>query len=230
MNAFYDEKLEEQEKRLSVLTESVVSSLKEKYQESSEREVSEEKTKEDPKSARMQHRSLPSLDWRDLMKRITRKASSMEERASSESPKQTVLDVDELDADDPDALVRDKSEVKQIAVADSIQRALVDQYRTSKLLQNYAILNYTGFVKIVKKHNKSLPNRKGKFKSLTQASNICDEGRAIEKLAERLELRYANWFCDGNHREAHAQLLPKRGGRCSIGYVQSKTNLPGVWI
>ena len=126
---------------------------------------------------------------------------------------QKLLDVDELDGDDPDSLARDKHEVKKIAVADSIQRALVDQYRTAQLLKNFAIMNYTGFIKIVKKHDKQLPLRKGRFKALTQASNICNEGKAVENLAERLELRYANWFCDGNHREAHAQLLPKRGGK-----------------
>lgn len=227
VNAFYDRKLEEQENRISLLTENVVSGLREKYQDATGKQLNtaaagEEKTEDDAfgfspvttrekKAPQATSNALTSLDWRELVKRMTRKNSPGSER-EEKMKTQTVLDVDELDGDDPDSLVRDKQEVKKIAVADSIQRALVDQYRTAQLLKNFAIMNYTGFIKIAKKHDKALKHRKGRFKATTEASNICNEGKAVEKLAERLEMRYANWFCDGNHREAHAQLLPKKGG------------------
>lgn len=184
VNNFYNSKMEEQEKRLSLLTENVVQSLREKYEAENHplRKTHEEEAMEGDHggmpvsaTATVHRRGVSSLAWRDLVNRITGK-NSTSTAASTESQAQTLLDVDELDGDDPDSLVRDKHEVKKIAVADSIQRALVDQYRTSQLLKNYAIMNYTGFVKIVKKHDKTLPHRKGKFKSLTVASNICNEG------------------------------------------------------
>lgn len=235
MNEFYDQKLEELEKRLSLLTENVVTSLREKYQDPNKsakpQRKGEERTPDPdfvpisplPASGKLEakekkkHGSLPSVDWREIVARITKTQRSS---LSDHDKESKLIDVDELDADDPDSLVRDKSEVKKIAEADSIQRALVDQYRTAKLLHNFAIMNYTGFIKIAKKHDKTLPHRKGRFKTLTKASNICDEGKAVERLAQRLELRYANWFCEGNHREAIAQLLPKRGDGLETDWSQ----------
>jgi SPX domain protein involved in polyphosphate accumulation len=81
-------------------------------------------------------------------------------------------------------------------------------------------MNYTGVVKIVKKHDKSLPHRKGHFKALTQPSSICGEGNVVEQLAQRIEKKYANWFCDGNMREAYAQLLPKKGDGLDTDWSQ----------
>jgi len=40
----------------------------------------------------------------------------------------------------------------------SLQRAMREIYRDAKLLQNFGIINYTGFVKILKKHDKMLAN------------------------------------------------------------------------
>ena len=108
----------------------------------------------------------------------------------------------------------------KLGEADSIKRALIDQYRTSKLLHNYAIMNYTGFVKIVKKHDKTLPEKKGRYKATIAAKNLCEEGRAVEELSERYEKYYANWFCDGDVRSAHAQMLPKRGDGLEMDWSQ----------
>ena len=59
----------------------------------------------------------------------------------------------------------------------------------------------------------------------------------VEKFAERVELRYANWFCDGNHREAIAQLLPKRGdgletdwSQLRLGYRMGMCAVLGLWV
>jgi len=223
--------LEELEKRLSLLTENVIQSVKEKHQEAAKKSgdpipISPGPAGTTENSHHAKHPSKPSVDWRELISRITRKQSSAvsdPERSGDDRKWQAVADVDELDeldADDPDQLLRDKSAIKKIAEADSIQRALVDHYRQAKLLHNYAIMNYTGFVKIAKKHDKTLKERKGRYKTLTQGSNICDEGNAVEKLAQRLEMRYANWFCDGNRREAYAQLLPKRGDGLEADWSQ----------
>jgi SPX domain len=221
VNSFYDAKVEELEKHLALLTESVVTSLRERQEGERLESTRQDRASDDggsetispfpPASRKKQqksiHKKIPSVDWRDLVARITGKTSTS---IPAEEVPQAVLDVDELYADDLDSVLR-KSQVKMIAEADSIQRALVDQYRTAKLLHNFALMNYTGFVKIVKKHDKSLPHRKGRFKALTQAANICGEGLVVEQLSQRIELRYAHWFCDGNSREANAQLLPKKG-------------------
>ena len=256
MNTFYDTKLEELEKRLSHLTDSVVSSLRDKYDPSRKPSMSEDDDKKhygdslpptpkgtpkqgDTENDGKKHVRLPSLDWRELMSRLVKKSSSSEHGRGEDKNlvHRPVLNIDELDGDGPDALVRDKIEVKKISEADSIQRALVDQYRSSKLLHNFAIMNYTGFVKIAKKHDKTLPHRKGKFKELTQPHNICDEGKGVEKLSQKLELRYANWFCDGNSREAMAQLLPKRGdgletdwSQLRLGYRMGMCAVLGLWV
>ena len=103
---------------------------------------------------------------------------------------------------------------------DSIKRALIDQYRTAKLLHNFALMNYTACVKIVKKHDKTIPEAKGKYKSATQSKNLCNEGKAVDELANRLEKFFAIWFTDGDVRDAHAQMLPKRGDGLEMDWTQ----------
>ena len=83
-----------------------------------------------------------------------------------------------LGDDDPDS--------QRLKESDSIQRAMADIYRTAKLLHNFAILNYTGFVKIVKKHDKTFKEYKGKYKSLIEASNVCNEGKDVEMLSDKM--------------------------------------------
>ena len=232
VNNFYNSKLEELEKRLSLLTENVVASLKEKNKtaelanvpnvilEGDERELDSPFQPGSPtayQNAKKRGRK-PSMDWRDIVSRLRRKGSS-DSDDKLEKANQAVADLDELEGEG-ELYHGDSLKVKHIAEADSIQRALVDQYRTSKLLHNFAIMNYTGFVKIAKKHDKTLPDRKGRFKEISKGSKICDEGKAVEKLANRIERKYANWFCEGNLREAYAQLLPKRGDGLETDWSQ----------
>lgn len=74
----------------------------------------------------------------------------------------------------------DKAEYqKRVAEADSIKRSLISQYRTSKLLQNYAIINITGFVKIAKKFDKTIPEEKGKFKECLESKNMLNDGKGV---------------------------------------------------
>jgi len=144
------------------------------------------------------------------------------------------------DEDDDDDIIHGSNkalDTSKIAEADSIKRALVDQYRTAKLLLNYVIMNYTGIVKIVKKHDKTLPSNKGKYKSAIQAKNLCDEGKDVEELANKVEKYYADWFCEGNVREAHAQMLPKRGdglemdwSQLRLGYRMGMCAVLGMWV
>jgi hypothetical protein len=119
--------------------------------------------------------------------------------------------------------------------AESIQRALVDLYRTAKLLQNFCIMNYTGFVKIVKKHDKTNKENKNKYASAVQSDTICNAGKDVETLADTMEVLYANWFCDRNKVEARAQLLPKKGdglemdwSQLRLGYRMGMCSILGV--
>jgi hypothetical protein len=98
-------------------------------------------------------------------------------------------------------------------------------------------MNYTGFVKIVKKHDKTLKDRKGQFKSAIQPPKICNEGKAMDVLAEHMERLYANWFCDRNIMEARAQLLPKRGdglemdwSQLRLGYRMGMCAILALWV
>jgi hypothetical protein len=109
---------------------------------------------------------------------------------------------------------------KKAGEADSIKRALIDHYRSAKLLHNFVIMNYTGFIKIVKKHDKSIPEQKGRFKQAIDPKNLFDEGKEVEELSNRFEKYFANWFCEGDMRAAHAQMLPKRGDGLDMDWSQ----------
>ena len=97
----------------------------------------------------------------------------------------------------------------------SIKRAMDDIYRTATLLHNYSIMNYTGFVKIAKKFDKTFKEHKGLFKGIN-----CDDGKQAQVLASKMERMYADWFCDGDMREAHAQMLSKRGDGLMMDWTQ----------
>lgn len=168
VNSFYHSKLEELEKRLALLTENVITSLKEKHQaaerskmpeiifEGSENAIQSPYQGGSPPIHEREKGRKPSMDWRDLVAMLRRKTSNGSDSDEKKHQKfdQTVADLDELEGEG-ETYRGDSKLVKQIAEADSIQRALVDQYRTAKLLHNFAIMNYTGFVKIAKKHDKT---------------------------------------------------------------------------
>jgi len=103
--------------------------------------------------------------------------------------------------------------------SDSIKRALTDLHRTTMLLNNYDVMNFTGFMKIIKKHDKSFPSRKGRFKGFMKKADII-EGNESEQLGSRMEKLFADWFCDGNIREARAKMLPKRGDGLQMDWSQ----------
>ena len=103
--------------------------------------------------------------------------------------------------------------------SDSIKRALTDLHRTTMLLHNYDVMNFTGFIKIIKKHDKSFPSRKGRFKGFMKKADVI-EGNESEQLGSRMEKLFADWFCDGNVREARAKMLPKRGDGLQMDWSQ----------
>mmetsp|Transcript_17546 Transcript_17546/g.35022 ORF Transcript_17546/g.35022 Transcript_17546/m.35022 type:complete len:941 (-) Transcript_17546:116-2938(-) len=126
----------------------------------------------------------------------------------------------------------DEESLRRKLDLDSIKRAMDDIYRTAKLLHNFSIMNYTGFVKIAKKFDKTFKDHKGLFKG-----NNCDDGKKAEVLAGKMERLYANWFCDGDIREAQAQMLSKRGDglmmdwtQLRLGYRLGMCSILALWV
>jgi hypothetical protein len=141
------------------------------------------------------------------------------------------MDDDEDFEDDPEM------DEKRLAEAESIKRSLVYQYRIAKLLHNYAIMNITGFVKIVKKFDKTVPSEKGRFADALESRNLLNDGKAVDRLAEKYEQQYANWFCDGDIRAAKAQMLTKQGdglemdwSQLQLGYRMGMCAVLALWV
>ena len=138
---------------------------------------------------------------------------------------------DEDNEDDPDW------DHEDIAKAESIRRSLVDQYRVAKLLQNYAMMNVTGFVKIIKKFDKTVPSESGRFKRALESRRMLNDAKAVETLSNKYEQYYANWFCNGDMREAKAQMLVKRGdgldmdwSQLQLGYRLGMCAILALWV
>ena len=125
---------------------------------------------------------------------------------------------------------------KKMLASDSIKRAIVDLHRNVKLLENYCIMNYTGFVKIIKKHDKTIYDCKGSFSSLCAEKRFHD-AREVNKLGNKMEQVYADWFCEGNLLQARAQMLPKVGdfletdwSQLRFGYRLGMCAVLAVWV
>jgi hypothetical protein len=124
----------------------------------------------------------------------------------------------EYDSDDDD-FGKGQAEKDKSKEADSIKRALTDMHRRVKLLSNFAIINSTGFVKIVKKFCKQFPDKKDEYKEIKDGF-ICGEGARVERLSSKMEQHYANWFCGGDETEARSLLLPKKGDGLDMDWSQ----------
>jgi hypothetical protein len=263
VNTFYNSKLQELEVQLLVLKENVASSrsptikenafsskspttsiskvaasspdVEEDTEQADELETPLVQNRKKSKSHRKGKRSL------DFVHEVAFQVAQVGGRISGKEMKRSESQEALYDGDDDDNKQDEKEQKaslsRQIKEAESIQRALVDQYRTAKLLHNFAIMNYTGFVKIVKKHDKSLPRKKGRYKLAITPVNICNEGNAVEALAARMEHLYANWFCDRDVSEARAQMFPKKGdglemdwSQLRFGYRLGMCSVLGLWV
>lgn len=128
-------------------------------------------------------------------------------------------------------------EEKRAADAGMIKRFLVSQYRVAKYLHNYAMMNITGFVKIAKKFDKTIPSHAGRFQSALETRNMMDDADEVETLTKRYEQHYANWFCEGDVRAAKVQMLSKKGdvfetdwSQLRLGYRMGICAVLAVWI
>lgn len=236
VNNFYHEKLKELTGRLDFLHETVELSRISKTDGKDQKDIED--------AAYDDNEVIPSLQDMKLKESLVKSVTHISMKLMSRTkPTGPGLDLT-APQEDVSSTVKVKSKPSDkkekrahIREADSIQRALVDQYRSAKLLHNFAIMNYTGFVKIVKKHDKLNKEHKGRYNQLIRPSNICDEGKTVEALSEKMETYYANWFCDGNRSEAIAQMLPKRGdglemdwSQLRLGYRMGMCTILGLWV
>lgn len=98
------------------------------------------------------------------------------------------------------------------ATQESLKNSLVELHRLLNLLNNFALLNYTGFVKILKKHDKmfpSLPSLRREHKIRLQRYAFA-EARECRDLLRQVEQLFADLFCEGNRSVAIATLMTKK--------------------
>ncbi len=135
------------------------------------------------------------------------------------------------DDDDPDW------DQEDLVKAEKIRRNFIDQYRVAKLLKNYAMMNLTGFVKIIKKFDKTIPLEKGRFKKALDNQCMLNDAKAVDVLCGKYEKYYSEWFCNGDTREAKAQMLAKRGdgldmdwSQLQLGHRMGMCAILAVWV
>ena len=156
----------------------------------------------------------PLADMRRKL-RMSVRLSTTGSNVSSSLPSSNEFDSDDDEFGQGQSTIqKDKSKE-----ADSIKRALTDMHRRVKLLSNYAIINSTGFVKIVKKFLKQFPHKKDEYKQIKEGF-ICGEGARVDTLSSKMEQHYATWFCGGNETEARSLLLPKKGDGLDMDWSQ----------
>eukprot|EP00586_Coscinodiscus_wailesii_P022591 CAMPEP_0172520016 /NCGR_PEP_ID=MMETSP1066-20121228/291753_1 /TAXON_ID=671091 /ORGANISM="Coscinodiscus wailesii, Strain CCMP2513" /LENGTH=854 /DNA_ID=CAMNT_0013302695 /DNA_START=63 /DNA_END=2627 /DNA_ORIENTATION=- len=120
---------------------------------------------------------------------------------------------------DEDVQEKQENVFTEMSEKESLRRALTYIYRTGKLLNNYAIMNYTGFVKIIKKFDKTLPEYKNEFKEIFD-QHMISEGKDAELLTEQMERIFAKWFCAGDRNEARALIMPKKDDHLEMDWSQ----------
>jgi SPX domain-containing protein involved in vacuolar polyphosphate accumulation len=157
-----------------------------------------------------------------MRRKLQRKMHAFSKTGSKLTEENDVDDLDDLDDFELGGLTaseRSKTNEK-VKEADSIRRALTDLHRRAKLLMNYAMINSTGFIKIIKKFTKHFPENKDEYAEVLEEGFICGGGKRVRGLCSRMEQYYANWFCDGNETEARSFMLPKKGDGLNMDWSQ----------
>ena len=120
--------------------------------------------------------------------------------------------------------------------AESIKQGAVALFRDLSLLENYTMLNYTAFVKIVKKHDKMLHRRLSeKVMPIVSASPFC-RAELAHSLLKGVEVFFSEIFCNGERRVARSALMMKhredsraRGG-ASLGVRSGICVTLALWV
>jgi len=214
VDTFYGKKVIEMRERVKFLEEEVGGTVNERMPRRSTKSSSKLKSPLRSRRPRSLSKSEPS-DSED----VSASKSLLYNSDSDEDDHATSFN--ELHSLDPES--QQFSHSKNIAESDSIKRAVTDLNRTLKLLSNFAMMNYTGFVKILKKHDKSLgPESKGLHSPLLKSDDTCTfrSPKIVDDLASHLECLYASWFTDGNIHRARAQMFKKVGDGLDMDWSQ----------
>ena len=224
--SFYTTKIKELEHRLEILIENVAhsSTLAPTFVETDDQKASHKDGSvfQIPKIRRFAKvDASPKGRFQTVVNHVSKQIRKEKDilDALRKGDKELALKIELLPNDEDDELNLQNEKV--VAEANSIKRALIDQYRTANLLKNFAIINLTGFVKIIKKHDKSIPEQKGRFKEMLEPHELFNEGKEVDILIQRYERYYANWFCEGDMREATAAMLPKKGDGLKLDSIAS---------
>lgn len=103
---------------------------------------------------------------------------------------------------------------------ESMKYSLVELHRLLHQLHNFAILNYTGFIKILKKHDKLLQKslRKQHIHQYLQNYSFSN-AQECQQLIAKLETFFANCFTDGNRQVAMATLMTRKEAFIHWGHI-----------
>jgi hypothetical protein len=107
----------------------------------------------------------------------------------------------------------DKRRAKHLAPKERelIETTLMRLNRELTLLENFCIINYTGFIKILKKHDKLMPSRPLRASVLPQLEKAQFFRHArLEDIKLEVTTIFADVFCNKDKNQAAAMLLPKR--------------------
>jgi len=216
VNDLYNNVLYEMSTRLELLVENVESS---ELFETTRIEKNTLETMVRKSMMRMRSSLIPSLRWAD------------DDEGLDEVSEDEMVNLS-------DSIRRNKKKQakKVLRESDSVRRAMTDLHRRSKLLGNFAILNSTGFIKIIKKFNKKFSALKGTYADISDGF-ICGDGKGVRELSENMESLFATWFCDGQVTEAVSVLLPKKGdgldmdwSQLRLGYRLGMCSILACWV
>lgn len=172
--------------------------------------------------ARLQH---VKESVQTLRKRVKQK-SFRERMPSSMNPGQGATAANESEGNDSEGNIRKtkSSEMRELDIdvekddinlpkyalsTESLSRSCNDIYRQMNYLQNFAVMNYTGFIKIIKKHDKvtKLKTPQPILKEINEKG--FSDGKLIRDLIRDMEELYAGVFHHGNVLVARGDLLMK---------------------
>ncbi len=107
----------------------------------------------------------------------------------------------------------DMKRAKQLGAKERelIETTLIRLNREMTLLENYCIINYTGFIKILKKHDKLMPSRPLRPELLPKLEHgKFFQHQQLEAIKREVTSIFADMFCNRDKNQAAAMLLPKR--------------------
>ncbi|KAE9359677.1 hypothetical protein PF008_g2139 [Phytophthora fragariae] len=104
---------------------------------------------------------------------------------------------------------------------ESLKNSLVELHRLLHLLHNFALLNYTGFVKILKRYEKiaSFPAEQREQQKAKLQTFEFAKAQKCSELLKQVERSFADWFCDGNATVAVATLMTKKEDFVNWGHI-----------